>query len=135
LGQQQPRLDYKGLSKINGRQLHKVSYRQRKGSPDLKVTLYFDPSTFRHIRTEYQFQIGARIGIGANDSNTVQESYYLLSEDFDDFRAVDALTLPHRYKLQLSVNTSAGSLLYDWTLLVDQISHKETFDDQVFMIK
>jgi hypothetical protein len=135
LEQLQPKLEYKGTSKINGRQLHKVSYRQRKGSPDLKVTLYFDPSTSRHIRTEYRFQIGARLGLGPNDSNTVQESYYLLSEDFDDFRLVDGLTLPHKHKLQLSVNTSNGSVLYDWTLAVAEISHKETFDDQVFVIK
>jgi hypothetical protein len=132
---QQPRLEYKGISKIDGRALHKVSYRQRKGSPDLKVSLYFDPQTFRHLRTEYEFRIGARIGMGPNDSNTVQESYYLLTEEFDDFRTVDNLTLPHRYKLQLSVNTSRGSVLYDWTLAVEQVSHKETFDDQTFTIK
>jgi hypothetical protein len=123
------------MSKIDGRQMHKASYRQRKGSPDLKVMLYFDPATFRHIRSEYRFQIGARIGVGPNDSNTVQESYYLLSEDFDDFRVVDGLTFPHKYKMQLSVNTSNGSVLYDWTLFVEEISHKETFDDQTFIIK
>jgi len=135
LDQLQPKLEYKGTSKIDGRELYKVSYRQRKGSPDLSVTLYFDPQTFRHARTEYKFKIAARIGLGANDSNTVQESYYLLTEDFDDFRAVDGLTLPHKYKLQLSVNTSNGSLLYDWTLAVEQVSHKEVFDDQTFTIK
>jgi hypothetical protein len=135
LEQQQPKLEYKGMSKVEGRQLHKVEYRQRKGSPGLKVTLYFDPQTFQHIRTEYRFQIAARIGLGPNDSNTTQESYYLLTEDFDDFRVVDGLTLPHKYKLQLSVNTSNGSIIYDWTLAVEQVSHKETFDDQTFTIK
>lgn len=135
LEQQQPKLEYKGMSKIDGRQLHKVEYRQRKGSPGLKTTLYFDPQTFRHVRTEYKFQIGARIGLGPNDSNTVQESYYLLIEEFDDYRAVDGLTLPHEYKMQLSVNTSNGSILYDWTLAVEQVSHKEAFDDQTFKIK
>lgn len=135
LEQQQPKLDYKGMSKVDGRQLHKVEYRQRKGSPGLKITLYFDPQTFHHARTEYKFQIAARIGLGPNDSNTVQESYYLLTEDFDDFRVVDGLTLPHKYKMQLSVNTSNGSIIYDWTLAVEQVSHKETFDDQTFRIK
>ena len=135
LEQQQPKLEYKGLSKVAGRQLHKVEYRQRKGSPDLKTTLYFDAQSFQHVRTEYRFQIGARMGLGPNDSNTVQESYYLLTEEFDDFRAVEGLTLPHSYKLQLSVNTSNGSVIYDWTLAVEQISHKETFDDNTFVIK
>lgn len=129
-----PKLEYKGLGKVNGRQLHKVQYRQRKGSPDLKVMLYFDPQTFRHVRSEYQFQIGARMGLGPNDSNAVQESYYTLSEDFDDFRAVDALTLPHSYKLQLSISTSTGSRLYDYHLTVEQLSHKEVFNEQTFKL-
>ena len=129
-----PKLEYKGTAKIDGKPLHKVAYRQRKGSPDLKVWLYFDPQTFRHVRTEYQFQIGARLGVGPNDSNAVQESFYILSEDFDDFRPVDSLTLPHSYKLILSISASTGSLLYDYQLAVEQISHKESFGDQTFKL-
>jgi len=135
LDAQQPKLEYKGTSKIAGRQLHKVEYRQRKGSPALKVMLYFDPQTFQHVRTEYKFEIGARIGLGPNDSSSIQESYYLLTEDFEDFREFEGLTLPHKYKMQLSVNTSSGTIMYDWTLTVEQISHKEVFDDNMFTIK
>jgi hypothetical protein len=135
LEQLQPRVEYKGLSKIEGRQLHKVSYRARKGASDLRVSLYFDPANFHHVRSEYEFQIGARLGVGANNSNVVTESYYKLSEDFDDFRTVDALNLPHKYRLQLSVNASTGTVIYDWTLTVQEVSHRETFDDQTFTIK
>jgi hypothetical protein len=131
---QKPKLEYKGMAKINGKQVHRVFYRQRKGSPDLKVSLYFDPQTFRHVRTEYQFQIGARLGVGPNDSNAVQESFYTLTEDFDDFRPVDSLTLPHSYKLTLSISASNGTLLYDYQLSAEQISHKETFTDQTFKL-
>ena len=106
-----PKLEYKGTAKVDGKALHKVAYRQRKGSPDLKIWLYFDPQTFRHVRTEYQFLIGARLGVGPNESNAVQESFYILSEDFDDFRPVDSLMLPHSYKMILSVSASTGSLL------------------------
>jgi hypothetical protein len=131
----QPKLDYKGKTKVEGRELHRVSYRPRKGSADLRTTLYFDPSTMRHVRTEYQFEIGARIGTGPDNSNAVQESYYVLLEEFDDFRAVEGLTLPHRYRMQLSVNTSRGAIIYDWTMTVEEISHRETFDDQTFTLK
>jgi hypothetical protein len=131
----QPKLEYKGKTKVEGRELHKMSYRPRKGSPDLRTNIYFDPATMRHVRTEYQFEIGARIGTGPNASNAVQESYYLLTEEFDDFRQVEGLTLPHRYRMQLSVNTSRGAILYDWTMTVEQISHRETFDDQTFTLK
>jgi hypothetical protein len=135
LDQQQPRLEYRGLKKLEGRQVHALGYRARKGSSDLKVTLFFEASTFRHVRTEYSFEIGARLGSGPDDSARVQESYYVLTEDFDDFKAVDELTLPHRYRLQLSVSTSGGSLLRDWTMVVDQISHKSNVDDQSFKIR
>ncbi len=135
LQEKQPKLEYRGLKKIDGRQLHQLRYRQRKGSPDLTVTLHFEPETFRHLRTEYKFQIGARIGLGPNDSTTVQESYYVLTEDFDEFRPVDGLTLPHRYRLRLSIQTSGGSTMIDWTLAVAEISHKEKVDEQTFKIK
>jgi hypothetical protein len=132
--QQQPKLEYRGLKKIDGREMYSLGYRARKGSSDLKVTLYFDSATFRHIRSEYKFEIGARIGEGPNDSTRIQESYYVLTEEFDDFRALDGLNLPHKYKLQLSVNTSGGSLLRDWTLTVDQISHKAAIEDGIFKL-
>jgi len=135
LEQQQPRLDWRGLKKIEGRELHELSYRPRKGSSDLKIALYFDPATFRHVHTQYSFEIGARLGLGPNESARQQESYYNLSEDFDDFRPVDGLMLPHRYRLQLSVQTATGSLLSDWTLNAARISHKETFSEQVFTLK
>ena len=152
LDQAQPKLDYRGLKKVDGRQLHEVGYRPRKGSSDLKVSLFFDPETFRHVRTRYSFEIGATIGTREN-SNQNTESYYSLTEDFEDFRAVDELTLPHKYKLQLSIQgTSAAavgsaspaaqgaganpaSLLHDWTLTIKQIEHNTKIDDLIFVIK
>ncbi|HWN98068.1 MAG TPA: hypothetical protein VNS63_02255 [Blastocatellia bacterium] len=129
------RLEYKGTRKIDGRPLHALVYHQQKGSPDLKVTLFFDPETFRHVRSEYEFQIGARMGVGPNQSTRIPESRYLLSEDFEDFRAVDGLTLPHKVKLQLSVQASASNRLIDWTLSLDQIVHNQPIEDNVFSLK
>jgi len=68
LDQAQPKLDYRGLKKVDGRQLHEVGYRPRKGSGDLKVSLFFDPETFRHVRTRYSFEIGAAIGTRENSN-------------------------------------------------------------------
>jgi hypothetical protein len=152
MDQTQPKLDYRGLKKVDGRQLHEVSYRPRKGSGDLKVSLFFDPETFRHVRTRYSFEVGASIGTREN-SNMNTESYYSLTEDFDDFRAIDGLNLPHKYKLQLSVqgnSPAAGvsasptgqalpnnpsSLLHDWTLTIKKVEHNTKIDDPVFVIK
>ncbi|HYV03981.1 MAG TPA: hypothetical protein VFB82_05335 [Blastocatellia bacterium] len=129
------RLDYKGTRKINGRLLHVVGYRQQKGSPDLKVTLFFDPETFQHIRTEYEFRIGARLGVGPNQSNVLQESIYLLTEDFEDFRKVDGLTLPYKCKMQLAVQASNSQLLMDWNISLGQIAHNQQIEDNVFTLK
>lgn len=129
------RLEYKGTKKIDGRSLHVVGYRPQKGSPDLKVTLYFDSETFRHVRSEYEFQIGARMGVGPNQSTKIPESRYLLSEDFDDFRAIDGVTLPFRCKIQLSVLASMSNILIDWTLSFNQMSHNQPIEDNVFTLK
>jgi len=129
------RLEYKGTRKIAGRLVHVVGYRQQKGSPDLKVTLFFDPETFRHVRTEYEFRIQPRLGIGPNQSNIFQESIYLLSEEFDDFRKVDGLMLPHKYKIQLSVQASASQVLMDWNLSLGQIAHNQPIEDNVFTLR
>ena len=152
LDQTQPKLDYRGLKKVDGRQLHELGYRPRKGSADLKVALFFDPETFRHVRTRYSYEIGATIGTRENPNQNA-ESYYSLTEEFDDFRAVDGLTLPHKYRLQLSVQgTSAAAVagapptaqglpnnpassLHDWTFTVKQIAHNSKIDDLIFVIK
>src|SRR5262245_47232811 len=152
LDQTQPKLDYRGLKKVDGRQLHEVSYRPRKGSDDLKVSIFFDPETFRHVRTRYSFEVGATIGTRENPNQNT-ESYYSLTEDFDDFRVVDGLTLPHKYRLQLSVQGTSGaavasapptaqrppnnpaSVLHDWTFTVKQIQHNMKVDDPIFVIK
>jgi hypothetical protein len=129
------RLEFKGTRKVAGRLLNVVLYRQQKGSPALKVTLFFDPETFRHVRSEYEFRISPRLGIGPNQSNVFQESIYLLSEEFDDFRPVDGLTLPHQYKIQLSVQASASAVLMDWHLSLAQMLHNQPVEDNVFSLK
>jgi len=132
LDQLKPRLGYRGLKKIDGRQLHEVSYRPEKGSSDLKVALFFDATTFQHLRTEYEFKVPARLGSGPNDSARLQEDYYKLVEDFEDFRAADALMIPRKYRLQLQVQTSSGSNVFDWTVMIDQVVHNQALDEQIF---
>jgi hypothetical protein len=127
-----PKLEYRGLKRIEGRQLHEVSYRAQKGSPDLKVSLFFDPTSFQHVRTEYEFKVPARLGQGPNESARFQENYYQIVESFEDFRAVDGLTVPRRYRLQLNVQTSRGSLVFDWNAGIEQVLHNQSLDDQIF---
>ncbi len=135
--QLQPKLNYRGLKKINGRQLHELSYTARKGNDGMRIEMHFDPETFRHVRTNYHYEIGSRLQSSRNpdESASRQDSLFDLTESFDDFRLVEGLTLPHKYKLQLSVQTQNGSLLRDWSFEFDRISQQEIPDDQLFIIK
>jgi hypothetical protein len=130
----QPKLEYRGLKKIEDVQLHEVSYRARKGAGDLKIMLYFEPQLFRHVKSKYNYQVGA--GIATREApNANPEIYYSLTEDFGDFRTVDGLNLPHKYKLAYSGEGRSASSLQEWTFIIDQISHKETIDSRIFAIK
>jgi hypothetical protein len=132
LGQVKAKLDYKGLKKIEGRQVHEVSYKAEKGSTDLRVSMFFDATTFQHVRTEYEFKVPARLGNGPNDSARLQEEYYKLVEEFGDFQATDELMIPRKYKLQLQLQASSGSNLFDWNVTLDQVMHNQALDDQIF---
>lgn len=121
LEEQRPRLEYKGTRKIKDRQLHALAYRPRQGGSGLEVTLYFDKETFRHVQTQYRSELTDR--------------RYYFTEEFDDFRAVDGLMLPHNYKLALSGQIGETTVLIDWAFQVVGVSHKEPFNDQIFSIK
>lgn len=130
--QLKPKLEYRGIKKVEGRDLHVVGYKPQKGSPDLTITLFFDAATFRHVRTLYEFKVPPRLGLGPNDSTRFQEDYYQVTEDFDDFRAVNALMIPHKYRVQLNVQTSRGSNVFDWNISIDQVMQNQALDEQVF---
>ncbi len=121
LDQQRPRLEYKGLKKIKDRQMHALAYRPRQGGSGLEVTLYFDAETFRHVQTQYRSEFTDR--------------RYYFTEEFDDFRVIDGLTLPHNYKLALSGQIGETTVLIDWAFQVAGVSHSESFNEQVFTIK
>lgn len=134
LADTQPKLEYRGLKKIDGRQLHELGYRPRKGSTDLKTFLYFDPETFRHVRTKYQYEIAAMIA-SPERSNANQEMFFAVTEDFDDFRSVDGLTLPHKYKLQYSAEGGRATTIQEWAVTFDRVAHNPKLDEALFTIK
>jgi hypothetical protein len=130
----QPKLSYHGVKKVDGQPLLQLEYRPRKGSDDLTIMLYFDPDTFRHRRTEYTYTVSNILNGSRPGADRQADIVYLLSEDFDDFQSVDGLTLPHAYRLQLSVQGRGSVSLREWTLAVKSISHAEKLDDAKFKI-
>jgi hypothetical protein len=117
-----PKLEYSGLKKIEGQELHALRYSPKKGS-DLKIMLYFDPQTFQHVRTEYSEVIYAteqrRIAGGGGGLPSAQrqqatnariEAY----EEFSDFKEEAGLKLPHTYKFHLSIQSDVRPAIVDW---------------------
>jgi hypothetical protein len=120
-----PKLEYSGLKKIGDRQLHAIKYTPRKGS-ELKIMLYFEPETFRHVRSEYTRTIYAteqrRIaGGGQGNPDLPPEQRQQASaarieayEEFADFKPEAGLNLPHTYKFHLSIQSEVRPAVVDW---------------------
>jgi hypothetical protein len=129
------RLEYGGVKKINDRDAYQLRYLPRGGS-DLQVTLFFDKETFRHVRTEYVRLITA--GLGANPaggaSQTQSETHYKMVEDFSDFKKEGDLTLPHIYKISLSLEGRTETFAADWTLSLVKFGFNVAMDEKSFNV-
>ena len=136
LEEKNPKLEYAGVKKIGGRELHALKYGPRKGS-DLKVVLYFDAQTFQHMRTEYSRIVYAteqrKIGGGGGGlpeatsqaaSNARVEAY----EEFSDFKDEGGLNLPHTYKFHLSIQSEVRPAVVDWVLTLTDFAFNVPFD-------
>jgi hypothetical protein len=115
--------------KKENRELYELEYHPRKGFGDIKIRMYFDPTTFRHVRTEYTVQnrndsshnnnyMGAPTSLVGEIGQSRLESYYTLVEKFEDYKKVSGMMLPYRYILEYSQEGGAGAFVGRWTLNV-----------------
>ncbi|MDM7998341.1 MAG: hypothetical protein QUT30_21945 [Acidobacteriota bacterium] len=139
LQKKKPDLKYKE-ARVSGRPMHELEYRPKKSFGDLKVKLFFDFETFRHVRTEYRVRVRndnstrseageRRRGVGISrypDSDPsseihddVPDSIYLLIEKFDDFRDHDGVLLPTVCSYEYSVEGQGNSIVAHWTMKAD----------------
>jgi hypothetical protein len=117
-----PRLEYGGLKKVDGRQMHVLKYSPRKGA-DLRITLFFDAETFQHARTEYertiyttdQQRIAPSSGMPTVANPRSSNARINAVEEFSDFKSENGLSLPHTYKFELSIQSEIRPALLDWT--------------------
>jgi len=132
--ERKPKLTYTGLKNVEGRQRHELSYRPRKRTGDLQVLLYFDPETFRHTASTYKLVRTANMATDITESPYQRDSYYKLLEEFEDFKQVDGLMLPHTYKITLSVE-GEPTILQDWVISIDEIHHNTPFQPDTFVVR
>lgn len=127
-----PKLDDAELKKIDGRLLYEMKYQARRGNP-FQVYLYFEPDTFRHVRS--LFRLSAPSMRGTNITDSAELVRYQIVEDFDQFKEVDGLTLPHSYKLDFSIDAPRGASFTSWMYLVQQVTHNGRLERQLFSVR
>ncbi len=127
------KLKYGGMEKIDGKKYHELDYNPRKGS-DLSISLFFDPETFRHVRTEYKRTLAARQGASVDASAGQSETRYKLVEDFSDFKEENKLTLPHTYKIYLEILSGNGTNSYEWLMNLQKFNFNQPIDATEFKV-
>jgi len=107
LGERGAKVSYDGIKKLEGRELHRLSYRAKKGQGDLDIVLYFDPDTFRHVASVYKASHAQSLGTTIESSSSESDVYLQIQETFSDFKPAKGLTLPAswtiRYETQARV--------------------------------
>jgi len=131
----QGKLDYTGLKKVEGKQLHEVKYKAKKGAGDLQVSLYFDAESFRHVRTQYRLVMPASMGRRPEESSAQRDTIFTVVEQFDDFKEVDGLTLPHACRLDLTIEGQSATVMTDWNISAAQIVHNQQIDPKFFIVQ
>ncbi len=131
LKDRQPKLKYNGLKKVDGRELHDLTYAPRQGADqDLIIHLYFEPDTYRHVKSVYTFTVErslrhqaelSRRDVFSGPQNR-EDIRYKVEESFSDFRAVDGLTLPGRWKLTYTAE-SGGTMSSAWEFTLGPVAH------------
>lgn len=127
------RIKYVGVKRIGGKTTQALEYIPKKGS-DLRITLFFDPETYRHVRTEYKRVNAARQGANVDASAGQSETRYTMIEEFSDFRVENNLTLPHTYKISLEILSGNGTLSYEWLVNLQRFIFNQAIDDKDFKV-
>jgi hypothetical protein len=154
-----PEMTYK-QEKLGENSYHVLEYGPRKLG-DLKIRLFFDPQTFRHVRTEYQVRLkndmsalpSAVAGMGPGPVNqgaarsrpddraatstilqSQAESIYLLVEKFGNFVNFNGLALPQDYGIEYSLQGSAATFIAKWTILLEHWMNNAPKIDQNFFV-
>jgi hypothetical protein len=132
------RLNYRGLKELRGRKVHVLRY-QAVDSSNLHIDLGFDPLTYRLVVTEYSLNIpGSTAAARARsvyDRSDISQAdiHWQVNEEFDDFRPVDGITLPHGYKLRVAFDGRA-TWIAEWKAQFSEVKHNQDLGANVFTL-
>jgi hypothetical protein len=136
LQKKNPKLETLGIKEVAGKKLLAIKYTPHKGS-DLKITLFFEPDTFRHVRTEYSQVIyanqqtriaGGGGGLPPATSKRASDTHIDAFEEFSNFKEEQGLNLPHTYKFELSIQSEIRPALINWTIDFSEFKFSAPFN-------
>jgi hypothetical protein len=130
-----PKLEYAGIKEVGGRRLMAVKYTPHKSS-EMKIVLYFEPETFRHVRSEYsqtiyatdQQRIATGRGLPAATDARATNARINAFEEFSDFKEEQGLNLPHTYTFELSIQSDIKPALINWQFQLTDFKFSAPFD-------
>lgn len=136
LNERSPKLSFDGLKKIDGQELYQLRYRPHKSS-DLEINLYFDPQTYRHLETTYNYSVTEGLTRGGETATAgLLPNRYRLTEKFSDFKTVDGVTLPTHDDIQFSQEIQNGhTTLWQWDVKDLAVSNNVGLDAKNFEVK
>ena len=128
---QRAKLQYEGLKKVEGRQLHQLRYISKKGPRDVTVFLYFEPETFRHVMSQYSI-VMSPFAVSAAGQQDIRRRF---QEEFGNFKEADGITLPQSYKLVMTYEGGRQTSLTDWTFETIRVLHNQELDPATFAVR
>ncbi len=129
------KLKYEGLKKVDGRDLHAVSCKTRRKGGDVNLTLFFDPTSFNHVKTVYVVTQSAGIGEGGETASARQHVTRLrLEEDFSDFSSVGGYQVPATWKIRYATE-SEQSRVWEWLIKITDVKGNLPVEAKAFEVK
>jgi len=128
------KLKYSGVKKAGDQRAHVLTY-SSKDDGSLKVMLYFHETTFQHIRTEYERRQTQGMPTQPGVTQQQGDSITKLVEDFSDFKPEAGVTLPHTYKLTLSIESLKQRVLQDFVFKLGTFNFNQNIADSQFNVR
>lgn len=126
------KFELQGKEKIDGVETYKIKF-VPKGGTSLTIRMFFDATTFRHVRTEYTRTETA--GTVRSDEGRLNENRYKMIEDFSDFSKVNDLMLPTSYKVTYRFETAQRANEFEWAMKLMRFNFDSVREPEIFLQK
>lgn len=123
------KFELQGTEKIADVDTYKVKV-VPKGGTALNIRMFFDATSYRHLRTEYKYT--ATAATLTVDEGRATETRYTLIEDFSNYKTINELSLPTTYKVTMRVDTARQGMEFEWLINLARFAFDKTNEPEIF---